>query len=96
MTLFRHLHTFGLLIVFILIAAGTITAQEKSVQPGVNDSFKDAKVADFVERFEREGREVYDLREKIVEACQLKPGMSVLTSGRARGSSLVCFPPRSA
>ena len=94
MTLFRCLHALGLLIVFILFSAGTITAQEESVRPGVNDTFKDAKIADWVERFEREGREVYDLREKIVEACQLRPGMSVADVGVGTGLFTRLFSPK--
>ena len=34
----------------------TTKAQEKSVRPGINDSFKDPNVKEFVERFEIESR----------------------------------------
>ena len=94
MTFFRRPHAIGILIVSILFVAGTIAAQEESVRPGVNDSFKDAKVADWVERFETEGREVYDLREKIVELCQLRPGMSVADVGVGTGLFTRLFSPK--
>ena len=48
----------------LLAMAGTISAQEfaeeQSVKPGVNDNFlaTDLDVSQWVERFEREGREV--------------------------------------
>ena len=60
-------------------------AQDKSVCPGINDSFQQPNVSQFVERFEREGREVYDRREKIVAACQLQPGMKVADVGTGTG-----------
>ena len=60
-------------------------AQEKSVRPGINDSFQNPDVSQFVERFEREGREVYDHREKIVAACPIKPGMTVADIGAGTG-----------
>lgn len=62
-----------------------LSAQDKSVRPGINDSFVDADPATFVERFEKEGREVYDFREKIVAACKLKPGMAVADIGAGTG-----------
>ena len=69
----------------IVALASLATAQEKSVRPGINDSFKDADVSQFVERFEREGREVYDHRHRIIEACDIKPGMVVADVGAGTG-----------
>ena len=65
--------------------ANGLVAQEKSVRPGINKSFKKPNVVQFVERFEREGREVYDHREEIVAACDLKPGMIVADVGSGTG-----------
>ena len=61
------------------------SAQAESVRPGINDSFENPDVGQYVERFEREGREVYDQREKIIEACGLKPGMAVADIGAGTG-----------
>ena len=58
-----------------------LVGQEKSVRPGINKSFEKPDVAQFVERFEREGREVYDHREQIIATCDLKPGMIVADVG---------------
>lgn len=74
----------------ILLFAGLailpgVEAQEKSVNPGINDSFQNPSVPNFVERFEKEGREVYDLREKVVSALNLKPGMTVADVGSGTG-----------
>ncbi|MHB8973513.1 MAG: class I SAM-dependent methyltransferase [Pirellulaceae bacterium] len=60
-------------------------AQKESVKPGINDSFKDPKVTNFVERFEREGREIYDKRNEAVEACGIKEDMAIADVGAGTG-----------
>jgi len=60
-------------------------AQEQSVRPGINDDFLNANPASYVERFEKEGREVYDQRNVIVDALGLKPGMVVADVGAGTG-----------
>ena len=60
-------------------------AQEKSVKPGINDSFKNPDVSSFVERFEREGREVYDFRNKIIENANFQEGSVVADIGAGTG-----------
>lgn len=60
-------------------------AQEKSVKPGINKQFEAPKVTEFVERFEKEGREVYDQREKIIGACEIKQGEIVADVGAGTG-----------
>ncbi len=62
-------------------------AQEKSVRPGINEKFldPDLKVGEWVERFEREGREVYDHRKAIMDGIGLKPGMTVADIGSGTG-----------
>lgn len=54
---------------------------------GINDSFLDPnmKVEDFIKRFEIESREVFACRAQILEAIQLKPGMSVADIGSGTG-----------
>ncbi|MCO6457005.1 MAG: methyltransferase domain-containing protein [Pirellulaceae bacterium] len=59
--------------------------QEKSVNPGINNSFQDPDVSQFVERFEKEGREVYDQRQAIVAATGAKPGQAVADVGAGTG-----------
>jgi ubiquinone/menaquinone biosynthesis C-methylase UbiE/protein tyrosine phosphatase (PTP) superfamily phosphohydrolase (DUF442 family) len=65
----------------------TNLADEKSVKPGINDSFLDENldVDQFVERFEIESREIFVAREKILAACQLKKGMVVADIGAGTG-----------
>lgn len=69
----------------IALLAGSIAAQEKSVKPGINDSFQNPNVEDFVERFEVESREVYLHRDRIVAACEIKPGQTVADIGAGTG-----------
>lgn len=59
--------------------------RDLSINPGINTSFLDPDVDTFVERFEREGREVYDNRERIVAACRITPGMTVADIGCGTG-----------
>ena len=49
--------------------------ERESVKPGINDSFETPNTEQFTGRFERDGREPYDRREEIIQACQLRPGM---------------------
>ncbi|MCA9168692.1 MAG: methyltransferase domain-containing protein [Planctomycetales bacterium] len=62
-----------------------VAAQEQSVKPGINANFDSPVVQEWVERFEKEGREVYDKREQIVELCQIKPGQTVADVGAGTG-----------
>lgn len=60
-------------------------AQKQSVRPGINDSFRDPNVDEFVGRFEVESREVYARRKEIVEECRIEPGQSVADIGAGTG-----------
>ena len=60
-------------------------AQEKSVRPGINDSFKDPNVKEFVERFEIESREVFAKRDEILKACGIKEGQTLADIGAGTG-----------
>ncbi len=60
-------------------------AQEKSVRPGINDSFRDANVSEYIEKFEIESREVFSKRAEIVAACKIPKGASVADVGAGTG-----------
>ncbi len=60
-------------------------AREDSVRPGINTSFQDPEVGQWVEAFEREGREIWDQREAIVAALRLRQGMTVADIGAGTG-----------
>ena len=64
-----------------------LLAQKESVKPGINKSFEDPDIVvnNFVERFEKEGREVYDKRDEVVKACGIKEGMAIADIGAGTG-----------
>ncbi len=68
-----------------LSSAPICLAQDKSVKPGINDSFRDPDVEKFVGRFEIESREVYAHRNEIVAACRILPGQTVADIGAGTG-----------
>lgn len=64
-----------------------VVGAEPSAKPGVNTEYlkPDLNVTQWVERFEREGREIYDQRAAIVAAARIKPGMVVADIGAGTG-----------
>jgi len=68
---------------------------EASVKPGVNDSYRTirgaADVQPWVQRFEVEGREIFDRRLEIVEAVGLKRGDVVADVGAGTGLMVPYF-----
>lgn len=67
------------------LSLSVASAQDKSVKPGVNDSFRDPDVKQFEGRFEVESREVYAHRKEIVAACQIQAGQTVADIGAGTG-----------
>jgi len=72
-----------LIVTGIAVSAGW--TQEKSVKPGINDTFRDPDVKEFLGKFEVESREIFARRQEIVAACQLKPGQTVADIGAGTG-----------
>jgi ubiquinone/menaquinone biosynthesis C-methylase UbiE len=62
-------------------------AQQPTITPtakALNKSF-DADASQWTERFEHEGRAIYDKRVEIIDAMNLKPGMDVADIGAGSG-----------
>lgn len=90
-------HVLPLLVVCIVSLAGCRTkesrsvtapgAAEASVKPGINAEYlkPDLNVTNWVERFEREGREIYEHRNAIVAAARIKPGLDIADIGCGTG-----------
>ncbi len=79
----QPLHRFLLPIFLVPV----LFADEASVKPGINDKFLDPnlKVEEWTQKFETESREIFHLRDKIVAAVGIKPGMSVADIGAGTG-----------
>ncbi|MFN7877153.1 MAG: class I SAM-dependent methyltransferase [Pirellula sp.] len=74
----------GLAVAQSLFASAAF-CQEKSVKPGINDSFLKPNPDEYVERFEIESREVFAQREEIVKACRIEKGMVLADIGAGTG-----------
>lgn len=68
-------------------------AKESSVRPDINAPFLQPNFEEWVERFERGGREVFDKRIEIVAAVDIKPGMVVADIGAGTGLFTRLFAP---
>ncbi len=75
----------AIVVLFFLFVQPAVSAQDKSVKPGINDSFRDPSVDDFVKRFEIESREVYSKRAEILKACNIAAGATVADVGAGTG-----------
>ena len=60
-------------------------AVEQNVNPGINKPMVDPDYEIWVQRFERPGREVFDLREIIVKAANIQTGMDIADIGAGTG-----------
>jgi ubiquinone/menaquinone biosynthesis C-methylase UbiE len=75
----------SLFLAVALIVPSLLSAQDKSVNPGINKSFDNPDVEEFIGRFENEGRDAFDHRTEIVKAIGLKQGMTVADIGTGTG-----------
>lgn len=66
-------------------------AEEKNVNPGINNYYYDAKFEQWLETFESPGREVYDKKEAILHEVQIKPGMRIADIGAGTGLYSIAF-----
>ena len=69
----------------ILLLSLVVYAEEQSVRPGINSYYQNPDWQQWVNTFERPGREVYDKRAAIVAASGVSPGMSVADIGAGTG-----------
>jgi ubiquinone/menaquinone biosynthesis C-methylase UbiE len=69
------------------------TAQRTSVKPGINEPFLDPNldVAQWIDRFEVESREIFHARASIVKALDLKQGMRIADIGAGTGPFIEAF-----
>ena len=75
----------AILLAVLLICPSLLRAQEKSVNPGINKTYEHPDVTESIQRFESNGRDVFDHRQEIVAALELKPGLAVADIGAGTG-----------
>ena len=77
----------ALFLILPVTAQDAPTTGEKSVKPGINQRYldPDLKVADWLNRFEVESREVFHNRKDVLEICEIQPGMTVADIGAGTG-----------
>jgi len=68
-----------------LLSPAVVFAEEQSVRPGINRYYANPDWDQWVNTFERSGREVYDKRYAIVDASGAGPGMVVADIGAGTG-----------
>jgi ubiquinone/menaquinone biosynthesis C-methylase UbiE len=75
----------SILFALTIFTSTVLLAQDKSINPGINKSFKNPNVEQFIGRFEKEGRDAFDHRHEIIKAIGLKPSMTVADIGAGTG-----------
>lgn len=83
--LFRTPRFLLLLSLVAVAVAFPIHARESGANPEINRAYQNPNIQEWVQRFETEGRDIYDKRQEIVEAAGVKPGMSVADVGAGTG-----------
>jgi len=69
----------------LLLGVSVIHAEESNVRPGINRYYQNPDWQQWVNTFERPGREVFDRRYAIVEATGVEPGDAVADIGAGTG-----------
>jgi SAM-dependent methyltransferase len=76
-----------LLLAAALLAAWAAPAgaQEQSVKPGINETWKSKEIQPLINTLESESREIYAERAKLADLMGLRPGMRVADVGAGSG-----------
>jgi predicted methyltransferase len=82
-----------LVVVMTMLAASVAFADEQNVNPDINKRLADPDYEVWAQRFERSGREVFDQREAIVRAANIRAGMDIADIGAGTGLFTRLFAP---
>jgi len=84
---FELKHVLGSLAALVFVGAIPWAAAQQTITPTAKELNKafDADASQWAERFEHEGRAIYDQRYAILDAMHLKPGMNVADIGAGSG-----------
>jgi ubiquinone/menaquinone biosynthesis C-methylase UbiE len=75
-----------LLAVGLMVSGVLAVAQDTSVSPGINRAYDGADYRRWQGMFETEGREVFENREAIIAALDIRPGMAIADVGAGTGA----------
>ena len=81
----------AIVLLFGLSPLAVANVTEQNVNPDINRPYQAAEFEDWLNVFEREGREVYDKRHQVVEALKLRPGMDIADIGAGTGFYSLLF-----
>jgi ubiquinone/menaquinone biosynthesis C-methylase UbiE len=93
MTRLHKPFTAALYFLGLVLLLTPLHADEQSIRPGVNQKYENPNWKQWVNTFERRGREVYEMRHAIVAATGVRPGMSVADIGAGTGLFTRLFAP---
>ena len=74
-----------MLALLAITAAPAWVHADAGADPAINRPYQDPEYSQWVETFERSGREVFDRRQEIVSASGVRPGMAVADVGAGTG-----------
>jgi len=80
-----HPSRLALCLLILLLPFSLTQSREQSARPGINRHYENPNWQQWVNTFERSGREVYDKRHVIVAASAVQPGMTVADIGAGTG-----------
>ncbi len=67
------------------VLVGGCVIPERNMAPGINDVYQTTELAEWVERFEGESREIYVNRERVASLTGVEQGMAVADVGAGTG-----------
>jgi len=71
--------------IMILACAALPLTAEQNINPGINRHYENPSVMQWRGVFERDGREVWDRRDDIIQHLRLRPGLAVADIGAGTG-----------
>jgi ubiquinone/menaquinone biosynthesis C-methylase UbiE len=81
----------GIAFVMALAVVAAVQAQDKSLSPGINGYYQSPDFTRWQGMLETEGREVFDKRQQIVAALDIRSGMTVADVGAGTGVFTLLF-----
>jgi predicted methyltransferase len=81
----------GIVFMMALAVVAAAQAQDRSLSPGINRYSQSPDFERWQAMFETGGREVYDKRQQIAAALEIRPGMTVADVGAGTGAFTAVF-----